>query len=319
MTEISMSVNVELVKYFKRKKDKKICISKQPIYLVDAECDYCREVLCRNIYDRLVEGRVKHGTELKPTKSDHYYLVPEPILKLDDKVYVPRSDIVLDIGELGQNDSFKKYSKDDVACKRVFQIMDYTLGIVNVLLSGNDKERQRMDYLSKNKTPLHSHGLGREDYESRILFHYGVLSPWFMTSSITVSLVFAMARDAFNVANHQTDLVEELLNSVDYDTIKDIIKHNDIGHARRIYNTKLKPIYSKRRNTDNILGASRRMGVLEHLMEQGVDKVFKPFGLVNYWWNEDIFEDGCFGFESFVNAILSNGMSYGDFTECGND
>jgi hypothetical protein len=54
-------------------------------------------------------------------------------------------------------------------------------------------------------------------------------------------------------------------------------------------------------------------------MEQGVDKVFKPFGLVNYWGNEDIFEDGCFGFESFVNAILSNGMSYGDFTECGND
>jgi len=321
MTDASLSTRMELVKYYRSKKTHRLCISKTPIALIEEECEYCREALCRNIFDEMCV----HRYNKKQTNSEHYHLVPKPIIQLNGKPYAPSCRLTMKIGDTDNRLIWDRISSDDSKLDKVLTLLDYTLGIINVCMTHSEEERQRIKLLMKSTDTPSRWYREQSDFQQKIVWEYDRISPWWIVSIPTTSLIFLLFRGALSQVDRHPRITDSLLNSISHKEICDIINTMDYSRAMKVYRKYLIPYYERCDNaeeTDNIFHNEKDRELIEkYLMNGNFNKLFPPTNIHLYWGDDSpVYNEGCYGIASFLGDIQKGRSLGGEECEwCEND
>jgi hypothetical protein len=163
------------------------------------------------------------------------------------------------------------------------------------------------DYVLTNVRKYHS------DYQDLIEFRYSRLSPWWAVSSITTSLVYGMVRCAATQVLSYPERVFNLFYDVEWDRVKEVLNTVDTRRAKSIYRTHLLPFWSHCSNADNFFRYDSHKEVLNHLIDVGINSVFKPELATSYW--EAFSDSGRYGWRRFVTNVRRSHGSYNRFSD----
>lgn len=205
------------------------------------------------------------------------------------------------------------------------KMLDLFVGVLSVLLDNSPASTRRRSKYGKagcfRPTPY-----GVE---------YRTMSCFWLKSPMLVSLMYGMARLAWNVRiNGEDDRVRKLIGC-DEETVRGIIDESDVVAARKLW-AKIRPVASimgcdefnpvNYRNTlsDGDVTLDRRYKIdldkvvntsaaLQYLIENGIDAVLKA-PEVEWELTSDLYEeDGCIGFEGFRNHCINKFLGNKDF------
>jgi len=158
--------------------------------------------------------------------------------------------------------------------EKFIKMSDILAGITGTAMAYNDRERTRRKYYGQAGTyRIQPHGI-----------EYRTLSNFWLVAPELVSLMTGIVRDALRLT--YGDMSNRFFNKVDMNEIVRVINKVDNVRAREIYNEVILPYYELRANRGDScpLSSPAIRSVVEHLMNVGVENVFKP-EYTKYYWN----------------------------------
>ena len=234
----NLTGKAEVFRYYKRKVTHKLTLSKYPIVRLNLDDDNypCREDVANSF-----GGEIGRVVENSVVNNNEYELVSSASIKSNDKILTTTSSIGILSNGLGF--SVDNEGNGDKLCLT----MDYILGILGVCLSHGDEEKVRREI---GIGCAGDYNITGEDTMTPT-FWYNVLSPFWISSPILVSLVYGIARDCYIMnADYSID-VNKLFNKIDKREIYRIINEVDYKAAIKVY----RDIILKWYGTDGVRGS----------------------------------------------------------------
>lgn len=121
-----------------------------------------------------------------------------------------------------------------------------------------------------------------------------------------VSLMVGLVRNCFNIVYSlpETYIVDELLGSINYNTIKHTINKVDYDKASKIYHESIIDFLNSPsiKDTSIILSKETQRNTLEKMIQEGFQSVFRPYRMRQLW---ERFSNNRYGFSTF-SAYINN-------------
>ena len=241
------------------------------MFWIDTESegtDTCRESISswakKQIFKNIENPKVKGGLYVPATYASRLVnnkIVPaECIIKLEGGIEERRL--------LGN-----KSSLDDLR-----KVVEYMAGIPFVCMSHTKSEASRRRHLGK---------AGKLSWNGSRL-EYKTLSPYILTSPVTISIALGMVRDSLNIVASGENVEKHLFNKVPYKRVYDVINTCDYREAKHIFDNVVFPFWKKisKRVDDNdsaFFHTPRNLNAVRDLISKGCDTIFKPRRVYNYY------------------------------------
>ncbi len=293
-----LGTRVELARYYKRKADDELILSKLPFYEINLNgSDTCREFFISSMDSRIYEAYKNNVVSSNP-----YVLIPKAVIDIDNKKRALSGDIKLYSCGVNQEVSMTRGHKN------IVKTLDYILGIISVCLSrGKDeKERRKLGEGKAGDYDFSSY-TSTERWKDSQIINYKTLSPFWITSPILVSFTMGTARNCMAIATSlsKKDINNMLFSKISYEDVKKTINNTDYKTAQNIYHDVIEPFLSHKdiRNSSGIyISFEEKRKVLNKLIDDGFDSVFKPHRLKQHWNRFSEY----YGFNRFCSYINSS-------------
>jgi len=266
-----LSVRAQIFKYYKSKVSGKLLLSKNPMFWIDTEAqgtDTCRESVSswikKEIFSNLENQKVKGGLYIPMTYAS----------RLVNNKIVPAECIIGLEGGIEERKLLGNKSNLDELKK----VVEYMAGIPFVCMIHTKSEASRRKHIGK---------AGKLSYIGGRL-SYKTLSPYILTSPVTISIALGMVRDSLNIVASGEDVNKHLFKKVPFKRVCDVINTCDYKEAGHIFDNIVLPYWeklSKNVNNDDshIFYTPRNLRIVRDLISKGCDTIFSPRKVYNYY------------------------------------
>jgi hypothetical protein len=281
------TVEGDLLRMYKSKKLGKLITSKNVKATVSGDCfDACRETLVHHLGDNIYPKIVN-----RVNSSNPYKIEPLIFHKIKRGTYVGQSELMMDL-----KNSLNIVNKLSGMRDDVLKSLNAVVGIIGVAMSNSSKERSRRANL----------GAPNELAIRGSMISYRVLSPFWLISPVTVSIMTGLARNVISDVADGKAPHKSIHKKYSEATINKVITSADRASAIRIYKNAILPFYDGRRGENRFLNKSDETKVITKFVEKGVFSFFDPKRVYDYWHDEDYH----FGLRDFIDKYGTSGRKW---------
>jgi len=272
---VNMSVGATVLRGYLGKVSQKVRVSsKNPTYNYNSTGGtHCRETCASQIRDGVIKAAAG-------VNGKSYYVLPvASMVNKKGTVFCGKSSLHMSVA------CGKEIPKQDVK-----DAMNYTLGIMGVLFCSDEGEARRRRRKIGTADAVHV-SISKGTPNDYLDVDYDVLSPLWLITPVTVSLVLGVMRNMLSLSINNRELLnKKLFSKVSRHEVESIINSCDRAGAMRVYKKVILPFFDDVSICGNNSVYLSRDGVrklIQPIIVDGLKAHLNPEKTSKYWTHYD--------------------------------